>query len=167
MTERRTSRISPFRRGDRVADRRKHNQPRDAINRLLTGIAPPLQIRRKGALSTTAKIQKFIVTSDQGDYLLCEHFDGTGSVAIAKPYLLRRSITSRASITYTYASAAERTATSGATTETQVIVPSYVADDVIYAAMPITGDTDVLVSGQPVDWIDLNLDARAWAKKFA
>jgi hypothetical protein len=59
-----------------------------------------------------------------------------------------------------------RTADDGATTETQVIVPAYVVDDVIYAMRGIEGGTNVIDDqNESVEWIDLNLDGRAWAKE--
>jgi hypothetical protein len=108
------------------------------------------------------------VISVQGDYLVCRRW--TGSLwseideNVAKPYLLRTSIISRNGINYSYTNGYTRTATQGASNETQVIVPSYytAADEIFAAPVPHTG---VMVSGKELRLIDANLDGRAWAKQ--
>jgi len=117
----------------------------------------------------SATVQVYRYKSQQGDYVVCRTWDGSTEgdtdVAIAKPMKLRNSITSATidgvGVTYSYgASKVERTATIGAVTEDQVIVPRYLVNDLIFATSS-TGGTGV--SGQSK--IDLNVDGRAWAKK--
>ena len=85
---------------------------------------------------------------------------------IAKGQLIRNSVVARAGITYTYSAVDTRTADDGAATEDQVIVPSYTVDDEIYAMRGINRGSGVFSdpnSTQKIEWLDLNLDARAWA----
>ena len=57
-------------------------------------------------------------------------------------------------------------------TEVQIIVPAYVADDLIYCAKGIRGGIDTKNDGPKNDgkdevalfWIDMNVDGRVWAK---
>ena len=116
-------------------------------------------------------IKMFKVVTVYGDYVSCKTWDGTTlgttKINIAKPYLLRRTPfhgLSRDGISYNYTSNIARTATQGATSESQVIVPSYVANDIIYAAQGVNGGVDVTVSGTKLLWLDINVDGRAWAK---
>lgn len=107
-----------------------------------------------------------------GDYLICRTWNGSDSgnvlIEVAKPYLLRRTPfhgQSRLGIAYQYTSPVTRTATRDATTESQVVNPSFANGDVIYAELPIGGGTGVIAeSGKAIRWLDKNLDARAWAK---
>lgn len=117
---------------------------------------------------TEQPLVRMRVTSVLGDYLVCQRWTGsawsTTNENVAKPYLLRTSITSRNGITYTYANGWTRTATQGASTETQVIVPSYYTsgDQLFAAVLPSTG---VVVGGQELKLLDINADGRAWAKQ--
>lgn len=113
---------------------------------------------------------QYRVKSVGQDAVTCRTFDGvvegTDDVVIAKPYLLRLTpfhTKSRGGITYSYTSNTERVGTDDVSsdTETQVVVPSYVLDDIIYAIKGIGGGTGV--SGATL--VDINADARAWAKK--
>lgn len=98
--------------------------------------------------------------------------DSSTDFKVAKPYKLRHSITSASidgdSISYTYAGDAlskqERTATVDATSELQIVVPRYLVGDTIYYASSVV--TGVEVSGSDVGKLDINADARAWAKKY-
>lgn len=120
-------------------------------------------------------ILQFRIVTVQDDHLVCNTWDGTaagsGAVLIAKPYLLRRTPfhgKTRDGITYSYAAAQSRTATLGADSENQVVVPNYVAGDVIYAAdVASKGGAGVAVDGRTVRLLDMNVDGRAWAKEFA
>jgi hypothetical protein len=112
--------------------------------------------------------------SMEGDYYVCRAWNGTteGSVDvyIAKPHILRKTGfngTTYNGITYVYSSNhVARTATVAATpalTETQMVIPPYVADDIIYATQPnATGVRTT--ANSPVTLLDLNVDARYWAR---
>ena len=146
------------------------NRTVDTLNTLIDGVAGVNQVRagpERG--SRTARYQ---VVSVAGDYIVGRRLDMDSTVytvlvAIAKPYLLRNSITARAGITYTYAGIDERTADDGATTEDQVVVPSWAVDDEILAEAGVTGGTGVVLGTVPDDyallWIARS-DGRAWAK---
>lgn len=165
--DRSTRRISLFRPGQRNNSARHHNEPREALNRLLTGVQPAQQ-RGTRAQSAPA-LRQFQVVFEQDDYLVGNIVSGTtklaGAVRIAKPYLLRRTPfdgKARAGITYTYTSANTRTADDGNETEDQVIVPSYEAFDLIHVMLPVIDVISFAVL-KP-HGIDMNLDGRAWAK---
>ena len=112
----------------------------------------------------------FRVVSCDDEYLTCHVYDwtteGATSIYVAKPPALRKSqyngIT-RNSITYTYVSAQQRTASDGTNSQTEVIVPSYQDDDVIFAMRADTGVFDS--GGAPVVWQDINDWGRAWAEQ--
>jgi hypothetical protein len=123
------------------------------------------------AFPAAGGVTQYRLKSVQGDYVTCRTWDGTTEggtdVYIAKPMKLRNSITSATidgvSVTYSYTTTVARTATISSVDEDQVIVPRYLADDLIYA---ISADyTSVSVSGTPLTKIDINADGRAWAKE--
>lgn len=112
---------------------------------------------------------------NQPDFITGYTWDGTTRgntiIKIAKPYTLRKTPFHNrgtfAGISYNYTSNIQRIATrtsqSPTTTETQVIVPGYRIFAVIYAAK---GIVDFAGEGVPsgVEWLDLNVDGRQWAK---
>ena len=135
--------------------------------------------RSSGAPSI--QILQLTVVSVQQDYLTCNDVWGN-TVYVAKPPLLRtteiwtspRSVNGQ-TYTITYSSYSsdgqQRTATrsSDVSTETQEVDDSYQTDDPIIAVNivtldqdgdPLTGPDDL-----PVQWQDLNIDARHWAMK--
>lgn len=113
-------------------------------------------------------VRQFKIVSVQADYLVCHTWNGTvegaDNINIAKSPLLR-NIAARNGITYTYTSPVLRTAAQGVTTETQVVSPAFVVGDVIFAQRGVVGDTGVTVAGAALQWIDQNLDGRAWAQR--
>ncbi|MGE4157700.1 MAG: hypothetical protein AB7F75_01230 [Planctomycetota bacterium] len=122
--------------------------------------------------STPPLVRRFRVQSDHGDHIKCKGLTGGTLDAemtdIAKNFLCRRTPFDgqvRAGVSYAYVNDSKRTATQGAETETQVIVPSFVSGDEILAMGSIPGGTNVMVSGVELLWQDLNLDGRAWAKE--
>lgn len=159
-----------WKRGDKVLASRL-NEP---IDKLIAfgGAARPVD--RPGQKAGVT-FQQFTVQSVEEDFLVCyaitvdangEMVEGTQEIKIAKPYLLRASITQRETsdgvVTYVYASATQRTATLGAESETQKITPDYAVGDVILAVRGIVGGTQVKVDGVPLQWMDIT--PRAWAK---
>lgn len=131
------------------------------------GTTPHLALVRMPAVLDQSVI-RMRVSSVQGDNLVCQRWTGSAwsitTENVAKPYLLRTSITARNGITYTYANAFTRTATQGASSETQVIVPSFFtgADELFAAPVNYTG---VIVASKELKLIDINADGRAWAKQ--
>ena len=85
---------------------------------------------------------------------------------IAKPYLHRPSITTRGDHTYTYTSDYERIDDLLGNLETQELTPSYEVNDLVYAARVVgyTGvEFDAGAGLAPVQWLQMNIDGRAWA----
>lgn len=110
------------------------------------------------------------ITAVDGDFLECVRFmDGTVStttvIYVARPYLLRRSLTSWNGISFTYTNDQNKTATQGATSETWLVTPEYVVNDIIYAARVPNGTGLTNDLGRRIDWVDLNVDGRAWAEE--
>lgn len=163
--------LRPWRRGEKIEASRLSAVTK-RINSLSDSFGSPKQVAG-GTASVVPEIRRFRVVSVETDYLYCNTWDGVtqGDVAVkvVLPYLLRRTPFdgyTRNGITYTYTSDTEREADDGSDTETQVIVPSYVVDDEIYAVRNVTGTSGVRDSDNvPVDWLDLNVDGRAWAKQ--
>lgn len=163
------------RRGDLITARGL-TQVREAVNQIVGDVNPPQQ-RFGKAVSNPGRSKRFKVVEVKGDYLVCNAFNGqvtgTQKITVAKPWLLRRSPfdgESRDSITYTYSSDTERQADDGSNTEDQVVVPSYVVDDEIYAEFDPEGGSGVTVTlpdntEVAAMWLDTNRDGRAWAKK--
>lgn len=156
---------------------RKLNEPVDAINRISGGVRPPRQ-RMGGSRpvnpESLSKVQQFKVVSVQGDYLVCNPYDSLAAatnqtVLVAKPYLLRQTPfdgSSRDGVTYTYTDGTQRSADDGSETETQLITPSYVSGDIIYAIRNISGKTDTYDTlSLIIEWLDLNVDGRSWAEQ--
>jgi hypothetical protein len=160
----------------------EHNAILDALNRRNTGVAKASQVSNLGDTADGISFRRFKIETIAGDYLVCLAWDGTTTstltigetefeerVSIARPPLLRTSLLEHNDVTFVYTDDTTRTASAtGETDETQVIVPAYVVDDEIYAMRDPTGGTGVIDDGDgSVEWIDLNLDARAWAKQAA
>ena len=157
-----------FRKGMKSIPERMLNTLVDGVNRPLIGSNKPKQTAGFGY----PKAHKLTVTSQSGDYITCDTPSGK-SVDVAKPYLLRRTPfdgETRDGITYTYSSDSARQGDDGANTEDQVIVPSYVVNDIIFAVRNPVGGTGVDDGESPatnITYLDLNLDGRAWAKEDA
>lgn len=129
------------------------------------GAAPSSQV--KSAARGAGRCRRFEITEISGDYLTCTP-KGTGNESgettlIARPYLLRRSLTTWNGIAYTYANDQERTATLSPDSEVQKVIPTYVVGDEIFAMRAIGGTGVMDDEDVEIFWIDLNLDARAWA----
>ena len=140
---------------------------------------PDNSFERKGVA-----VQRLVVVdADFPDSVLCAtQIGGPGVVHVAKPYLLRRTPFDgkrRDGIEFTYTSNTERKATRKTPpppegqeepTETQRIIPKYVANDVIAAVTQVLDGSDELRTTTGGDerihtsLVDLNLDGRYWAK---
>lgn len=138
-----------------------------------------LDLGASGGASGTP-VKQFKVKSHSHDVIVANEFSGTVTstidVNIAKPYKLRfYEITAQTidGTTISYdgynTTTQARVAHIGTTVaETQVIVPRYLVDDIIYACKPNDTDVNVTVSAAavPVLWQDVNVDGRAWARKY-
>ena len=170
-------------------DHRRLNQSVDAINRLTSGVNPARQDTPVKPAAAVFAIEQFqVIDAVTGattrtvptthDHIVCKRYNGTEqsgeAVNIALPYLLRRTPfdgETRNGITYTYdeeQDPMEREADDGSETETQVVVPSFVTGDIVYAARPITGGVAVTVEAggetYNLEWL-LFPDSRAWSLK--
>jgi hypothetical protein len=152
-------------------------------NRLLSG--PGYKVRETAQGTTLdiekgaggSKIQTFKYKSMQGDYLVCRSWDGTtegaSDVYVGKATKLRHSITSETidGTAYAYSAysltAQTRVSTpAGGAAENQIVVPRYLANDIIYA---MAGRTFLAAVGTPpnttqITLMDLNIDGRAWSE---
>lgn len=157
------SRLRPWRRGEALKAG-KLSEPVQTLNRLI-GTQPIGQPRRgPGMQGLAGRAARFSLVSVDQDHLVCNLVGDIGdpptAYHVAKAPLLRRSVTSHAGVSYSYSSNTARTATSGSDSEDQEVIPAWAAGDEI-VAVAIPGGTGV--SAAP-DWLDLNLDARAWAE---
>jgi hypothetical protein len=131
-----------------------------------------------GRPSPISPIKRFRLIALRGDYSLCRTWDGInlGSdyVFVARPPKLRRSISAETIggnvISYTYSGPTSRIAAFSTFSENQIVIPWHLGLDEIYAAKPDGGTGVVTVApetvDEPVEWIDLNVDGRAWALAF-
>jgi hypothetical protein len=167
--------VPRWRVGERL-DASKLNRTVHAVNVALQGLQSARNVYPGIPELPGVVVRQFkLVGSGSDDKLLGQEIDSAGVIGdnawIAKPYLLRYTPfheQTRNGIEYTYSSYTQRTADDGEDTETQVVVPSYVSGDLIYAVRGVVGGTTVTLSGTPpppVEWLDLNVDSRAWAKK--
>jgi|SRR5579862_8604138 len=116
-------------------------------------------------------LTKMQIVSVQGDYLVCTDTGGN-NFNIAKPPLLRFSMTSRTingyNYTYTYSLPNSRsisgTTNPGVFAVAEIIEPEYLVGDIIYAQN--ADHTDVFVSGLELPLIDMNIDQRGWVMEY-
>lgn len=165
MTTRVQGTVAEFDRGTALTRETLNPLPR-AINSLLSGTAPPTQSAAPGARQT--RTARFRIVGNAADHLTCYRLGADEAIAtevvkVAKPYLLRNSLATRAEITYTYTGTDARTADNGAETESQVVVPSWTAGDEILADTNIIGGTGVSVDDVALVW-EARAGGRAWAK---
>lgn len=158
-------------------------RPVNEMTKAFNAVAPmPGAVRQviPGAGSVgTLIIRQFQITGMDGDYFEAKAYDGTtqtgSAIKIAKPFQLRRTpfdgeYISGLQVSYSYSSDTTRTATHDDEDEEQLVIPKYLIDfSVIFAVKPVAGSTGVTwFDGEgdvPIGWLDLNLDARAWARE--
>lgn len=156
---------------------RDRNMIGEALNRLNSGVGTTAQRPNLQDTVGARLIARFRIEAIEGDYLEGILWDGftepdldpepTPRIQVARPFMLRTSLTSHGGVTFAYTDNVTRVASaSGLDDETQVIVPSYELDDELLIMRGINGDTGVIGEGSTViEWIDMNIDARAWAKQ--
>lgn len=109
-----------------------------------------------GKAKAASRIQRCKITQISSDYLLCVTLNSSGQstgelLRVARPPKLRGSQTRTLTL--------EEGPPLG--TVDEEIRPSYAINDEIDAGKP-DGKTNVPFEGQPLEWIDLNVDGRAW-----
>ena len=140
-----------------------------AVRDLAGGVRAPESSAFLGVQRGTIRME---VVSESDDHIVCKYIgiDGVAyasDINVAKPYLLRRTPfdgVARAGITYTYTASNTRTASDGVDQETQVIVPSYAAGEPVFISS-VQPHTGVVLSDVNLRLVDMNIDARAWAKE--
>ena len=76
----------------------------DALNRGVTGVDAPRQVRGTSSILADASFAQFKIKVILKDYLSCVQYDGTdeGSpISVAKPYMLRGTLLEHNSVTFT------------------------------------------------------------------
>lgn len=148
---------------------------RDTVN-LWTG--------KPAIASSRAQMFVTIGVSDKPDYLRCKTWDGTTMgtevIAVARPPLLQQTrfdgfLIDGYAYSYDGPNFRIKTRESDGKSEQQVIVPAYANEtgsdvhQIIYAIRAPTGlvESDDVgpIDDAIIQWVDLNVDGRAWAKK--
>lgn len=140
------------------------------------GTALEIQPGKGGTASEPATISQYRFKAMGDDTIECVEWDGLAegaTVNINKPFILRRTPFDNKTITYqtertppvllvsyVYTSAVKRTARIAAETETQIVLPRFTLNDIIYAT-----NCEQLGSGDE-GLIDINADGRTWAAIF-
>ena len=149
------------------------------------GIQLPKPVKAVAAVAAGTTIKQFQIrgSSTQSDAILCfpdngiDEIDISNKVWVAKPWFLRGKGTwegeSRKGVTYSDYIVGNQTRTATSTidpgdSELQTIIPGYVSQDIIVAALVGTG---VIEPGTEDDedgptmvkWLDLNTTGRMWA----
>jgi hypothetical protein len=123
-----------------------------------------------GGASTPVRVERFTLTGVAQEYISATRISDGAAVNIAKPYKLRASNTSASiegvTVTYTSQGPQARKAQTLVDSEIQIIIPRYLGGDIIYA-VKVEGNSGVTVpGGAAIEYIDLNVDGRAWAREF-
>lgn len=127
------------------------------------------KVARLALLRGGARVKRFTVVDAAAyrDVVLCYPFGGSSDeqVWVAKPYLLR-ALASHAGVSYTYPlSYVQRTANKpGQDPEQHFVTEEYASGDSLLAvASAQQFSAPDFAEPTTVRWMDLNVDARAWA----
>lgn len=152
------------------------------VNQSTDGVTISVEPGGASAPATSTHVEMFLYksagTGADADLLKCRTWDGVvegpTDVWVLKPYKLRKinaQIVGGSTIVYTWdATYLQRTASIGTSiVEVQTIIPRYIAPysgyagDIIHAGKLKYPQT---VNLQTIEYVDLNVDGRAWAKSF-
>ncbi len=159
--------IHTFERGEFITAQKLNTIVR-AIKTIQGGVRPARQI--SSPLQQCEVWQMKIIENSANDYLSCQAWDGSNQdaqvIKVAKPYLVQGSIWDGFTISgYSFAvtgvDAMTVTRISDSSTEDWLVTMDYVVGDIIYAVTSVRGGVDCATK---VDYIDLNIDGRGWAK---
>ncbi len=170
--------IRDWRKGEPLLARRL-NQPLAILRGLRGGVNQPTQVpsvARGGVTAAGISVRRaFHSKVVRDDYLVCRELDADGNEAatdtnVALPWLLQRIAydnTIRGFIRLSYLSPTRRLASIGQgaslRTETQIIIPRFILDDMVYATLEsYTGVATA--DGEKVQW-QAEYAGRAWARE--
>jgi hypothetical protein len=102
---------------------------------------------RQQPVELGVRVDWFRVVSESVDDLVCTRRGGDETVRVAKPPDLQGAV-----------------GTKDFGGQTHEITPAYVSSGTIWGVSLPGGGGQVLASGRPYEWLDLNRDARAWAR---
>jgi len=160
----------PFKANANTLSARALNLMRDAIPRLITGGAG-IKVSRSGgrvvigqatgAGAAPGTAEKVTITELKNTYVLGTKGDGA-TIAVAKPWGLRRGVVFPTDGTYVYATAHQRTKTVGAVETVENLTPVYeVGEEILARRLVSTGITED-GDGPAIAWIDENTIGRWW-----
>jgi len=159
----------PFKANASTLSARALNLMRDAIPRLITGGAG-IKVSRSGgrvvigqvagagnspgtaALATIGEIKD--------TYLVCDK-DGA-SIAVAKPWGIRRGVVFPTGATYVYASPSQRTKTVGGVDTVENLTPNYEVGEELLVRRLVSSRIFEDGDGPMIVWIDENTIGRYW-----
>jgi len=150
------------------------NAVRDVVSRGYSA-GPGIHIDDKTITSVggdnSITIQRVRVWAKFNDYIICRAWDGatagTVNILVAKPYKLRHILANYDSLATLITVSESRVTVTGAPSaspETWSVTPAYDAYDDLFIMSGHAGGTGVEVAGEELAWLDLNVDARAWAE---
>ena len=142
-------RIPGIKKGDTITAKPFLMSIINQLNGDLDDFQPPRQIDSVQTDGESAKLtHRLQIVSEQNDYLVC--FDTSTNpvlVFVAKPTRLQGA-----------------TATRTVNGEAQIIIPPYTTGQFIFGFNDIEGGTNTIGNGVLLTFMDLNVDARAWAE---
>lgn len=160
----------PFKANDRVLSAQALNSMRDAIPRLITGghgidvrkaaggqVSIGLKPKAGAAPGTSALVT---IVAIHNTYLVCSK--NNTSIAVAKPWGLRRGVVFPTGSTYVYNSPSERVKTTdGEDDVTETLTPNYeVGEELLVRRLAASRIDDD--GGDAIFWIDENTMGRRW-----
>ncbi len=127
-------------------------------------------------------VAPFVLTGMSKDHVLAEPLGGGDEIKIAKPYKLRQNPFHGQTLDgkdYVYFNSTQRRVSLAGTDvgETQVVIPAYRIPprddrgDLIWAVEAVTvmdyglGGLNPPLVPEELDWLDINVDGRAWAQE--
>lgn len=123
----------------------------------------------RGSSEPAASVESFSVRQMFADVMLCRRTSDGVDHYVIKPTKLRNSIGGESldgvTILYSYdLTYVARVASFSGTTEAQLIVPRYIINDIIWAIpVPEGNYTSSIGVTVVAEWMDINVDGRAWA----
>jgi hypothetical protein len=130
---------------------------------------PPRGKTRPEGRRDPRRVMTVVIDSIANDTLSVKRIDADGdpegdAFTVAKPWKLRHDADEYPDVSaLTTTNAQEVEVTSGGEDYTWLVTPTYSVGDHIVIGRAWTGLDDGGTPAEPIRWIDLNVDARAWA----